>query len=177
MTVPPSSGQTLATNSVWGYILPMIRQIIFLSVLWWIITQGYDSNWNMGIVVIGFAVIGSALLRPKLIVRLSLINSFIFLGFILWKMVLSGLEMSYRVLHPQLPVAPLWLDYPLHVPTNSVAAWLFAQVTSFLPSTVSVQLGTQHLRVHILAADDRRAVQELYHLEKRVAALFFITIE
>ncbi|OQW95156.1 MAG: hypothetical protein BWK79_03430 [Beggiatoa sp. IS2] len=176
-TVPSPSEKIPTINSWWDYIFPIIRQIIFLSLLWWIITQGNQNSWNIGIVVIGLAVISSVLLRPKVIVRLSLVNSLIFWGFILWKIVLSGVEVSYRVLHPQLPIAPIWLDYPLHVPADSAAGWLFTQVASLMPSTVSVQLGTQYLRVHILAADDRRAAQELYHLEKRIAALFFITIE
>lgn len=166
-----------ATYSWRNRFFAIIRQILVLSVLWWIITHGDERSWNMGIIVIGIAVISHALFNPRMPVHLSLINGILLLGLLLWKIVLSGVTMVYHLLSPQLTQTAFWLDYPFHLPADSAAWWLFTQTLNLMPNLLSVQLGQKQVRVHVWGTDETHAVHELYHLEKRIAALFFITIE
>ena len=73
-------------------------------------------------------------------------------------------------MHPQLPITPCLFDYRFRLPPGLPRVFM-ANTVSLLPGTLSVELGEEFLRVHVL--DETGAInEELNLLENRLADIF-----
>ena len=148
----------------------LISRIAILAFTWWVFAKGADDSWQVGIPAILAAIyVDYRLFRPQTN-RWSL-GGFIVLALYFLKLSFtSGIDVVWRTFHPRLPLNPAMVEYPLRL-TSEVARNLFVGTVSRLPGTLSAELGTHSLVVHVLDID-RPFRQELKLIEDRVAAVF-----
>ncbi|MEX1348009.1 MAG: Na+/H+ antiporter subunit E [Desulfobacterales bacterium] len=148
----------------------LISRIAILAFLWWVLAKGAYDSWQIGIPAVLSAVyVDYRLFKPQTN-RWSLGGLIIFFLLFLKLSVTSGIDVVRRIYHPRLPLNPAMVEYPLRL-TSEVARNLFVGTVSLLPGTLSAELGTHSLVVHVLDID-RPFRQELKLIEDRVAAVF-----
>ncbi|MFC3607510.1 Na+/H+ antiporter subunit E [Stutzerimonas tarimensis] len=140
--------------------------LVLYAVFWALFTEG--QGWLFGIPCVLLAS-GLSLrlgLRPT---RLKLIVLPGFLMFFIRSMVEGAWDVARRALHPQVPLAPAWVDYPLRCDSPSVRLLLPALV-GLLPGTLVSEADGRVLRIHVLNLQQpwEPVVAEL---EQRLAAL------
>jgi len=140
--------------------------MLLYSALWALFAEG--GGWSLGVPSILLAVVLSVWLgirpwRPSLRVLPG------FIGFFLGRMIAGGWDVAVRALHPQLPLQPAWLDYPLRSDSPRVRLLLSALV-GLLPGSLSSRVEGDRMRVHVL--DERQAWEPtVVELEQRLAQL------
>lgn len=149
-----------------------IRRALLLALCWWTLTEG-ASAWAFGAPVIVLAVMASLRLGPAR--HRPMRGLPFFLAFFLWHSLRGGVDVARRALHPRLPLAPTFMDFPLRL--NDQAARVFlANTINLLPGTLTADFRGPLLRVHVL---DRNLpnLESLRSLEERVAALFGLRLD
>lgn len=145
-----------------------IRLLVMFTLLWWMLTD--NAGWGFGILAIAGATVGGLLFRPSHPVRWSPWGAGRFLGYFLVKSLQGGIDVAWRAFHPALPLQPVWLEYPLRLPSGP-ARILFVNTISLLPGTLSGDLESDKVIVHVLTRDPG-IIHELERLEQRVAHLY-----
>jgi len=145
-----------------------LKRLLLLVLCWRALTEEF-SAWAFGAPIILLALAANFLLHPTRS-RPFLHRLPRFLGFFLWHSLLGGIDVARRALHPQMPLAPAFVDFPLRL-EDEAACVLLVNTINLLPGTVVAELEEQRLRVHVL---DRRLpiLESLRTVEERVAALF-----
>ncbi len=150
------------------YLRAWLIRLVLFSLVWWILTDGAIDSWSVGIPVVLIATLTSVMLMPPL--SWSLRGMLFFIPYFLWHSIRGGVDVARRALHPQLPIAPRLLDYRFRLPVGLPRVFM-ADIVSLLPGTLSVELGDEFLRVHVL--DETSAIkEELNMLENRLADIF-----
>jgi multicomponent Na+:H+ antiporter subunit E len=143
------------------------KRTLFLALCWGALTEE-PSAWAFGAAVILLALASSFILNPS--GHRTLHGLPRFLGFFLWHSLLGGIDVARRALHPQMPLAPAFVDFPLRL-QDEAACVLLVNTINLLPGTVVAEFEEWRLLVHVL---DRRLpiLESLRTVEERVAILF-----
>jgi multicomponent Na+:H+ antiporter subunit E len=154
----------------WSTILS--RGVLF-SLVWWTLTDGAAPSWWIGVPAVLLAAITSAALLPP--ARFVWYEFLRFAPSFLARSLLGGADVAWRAFHPDMPIAPDLIEYPLRLPPGLPRVFM-ANTVSLLPGTLSAELGTNCLKVHVL---DRRRnfVSELEAVEQSVARMFGTSLE
>lgn len=88
----------------------LLRAIVF-ALLWWIFTEGTMDSWLADIPVVMLATLVSMALLPPF--PWSLTGIVRFLPFFIWHSLRSGADVAWRTFHPNVPINPDLIDYPL----------------------------------------------------------------
>jgi multicomponent Na+:H+ antiporter subunit E len=154
-----------ASQGLWPSIL---RRGLLFAVVWWILVGGdLASSW-IGVPAVLLAVAASlALLSP---VNLVWYELFRFVPFFIIRSLLGGADVAWRAFHPSMPIAPRLIEYPIQLPSGLPCVFM-ANTVSLLPGTLSAELASNCLKVHVLNGR-KDVLSELETLEQRVAALF-----
>lgn len=151
-------------------MMRLISRTVILAFTWWVLTKGAEDSWQIGIPAILSALyVDYRLLRTRAN-RWSLRGLIGYALYFLKSSVFSGIDVVRRAFHPQLPLKPAIIEYPLEL-TCAAARNLFACTVSLLPGTLSVALDENRLVAHVLDVD-RPFEQELKTIERRVAGIF-----
>lgn len=153
------------------------RRVWFRAVaftfMWWMLTEGSVNSWLVGAPVVLVATLISMVLVPPF--SCSVVGSVRFVPFFIWHSLRGGADVAWRAFHPKMPIAPDLVDFPLRLPPGMSRVFMVNTV-SLLPGTLSVELGSNHLKVHVL--DTRKNVlSELMTLERIVAKMFNISLQ
>lgn len=147
-------------------------RLILFSLVWWLLTDGATASWPVAVPVILIATLVSVRLMPAL--SWSVPGMLLFVPYFLWHSMRGGVDVARRAMHPQLPISPVLFDYRFRLPPGLPRVFM-ANIVSLLPGTLSVEIDSEILRVHVLdEAGDTR--QELALLENRLAAIFGLTL-
>ena len=151
--------------------ISITRGLLF-SIIWWILTDGSASSWWIGVPVVLLAVITSNASIPP--TRLVWVGFFRFAPFFFVRSLMGGADVAWRAFHPDLPIAPDLIEYPLRLPSGLPQVFM-ANTVSLLPGTLSADLDQSVLQVHVL---DRRRdfVAELEAVEENVARVFGVSL-
>ena len=149
----------------WSTIVP--RGFLF-SLLWWFLSDGAATSWWIGGPTVLLAVAASAaLLPPAPFVWYEFLR---FVPFFLMRSLLGGADVAWRAFHPNMPIAPDLIEYPLRLPPGLPRVFM-ANTVSLLPGTLSAALDQNILKVHML--DSRKGfLAELEAVEQSVARMF-----
>ncbi|WP_246033064.1 Na+/H+ antiporter subunit E [Shewanella canadensis] len=153
------------------------RRVWFRAVaftfMWWMLTEGSVNSWLVGTPVVLIATLISMVLVPPF--SCSVVGSVRFVPFFIWHSLRGGADVAWRAFHPKMPIAPDLVDFPLRLPPGMSRVFMVNTV-SLLPGTLSVELGANSLKVHVL--DTRKNVlSELMTLETIVARMFDISLQ
>ncbi|KAF0127076.1 MAG: multicomponent Na+:H+ antiporter subunit E [Elusimicrobia bacterium] len=96
---------------------------------------------------------GPALPGPTFLLRLAA-----YLPWLCWQIVLSSLDVAYRVLHPARPIDPrvIKIKNPCRTPLGTA---LLANSITLTPGTVTLEVGPAELVVHSLSAESAASLQ------------------
>lgn len=154
-----------ASQGLWPSIL---RRGLLFAVVWWILVEGEPASWLIGVPAVLLAAAASvALLSPVTLVWYKL---FRFVPFFIIRSLLGGADVAWRAFHPSMPIGPYLIEYPVQLPSGLPCVFM-ANTVSLLPGTLSAELASNCLKVHVLNGR-KDVVSELETLEQRVAALF-----
>ena len=149
----------------------LLRLVLF-SLVWWVLTDGATASWSVGVPVIMLATLVSVMLMPAL--SWSVRGMLLFVPYFLWHSIRGGVDVARRAMHPQLPISPALFDYRFRLPPGLPRVFM-ANIVSLLPGTLSVEIDTEVLRIHVL--DESGAIdKELNMLENRLADIFGLTL-
>ena len=147
--------------------LLLLRTASF-ALLWWLLTEGRQDSWALGVPVVLLAAWLSHNLAPPS--RRTLSGLVRFIPYFIVHSLRGAVDVAWRALHPAMPITPVLIDYRLHLPSTEARVFM-TNTTSLLPGTLSAMLDGERLQVHVLdGCGDYLA--ELEALERRVAALF-----
>jgi multicomponent Na+:H+ antiporter subunit E len=148
-------------------------RVAAFTFMWWMLTAGSVNSWLVGTPVVLVATLISMVLVPPF--SCSVVGSVRFVPFFIWNSLRGGVDVAWRAFHPQMPIAPGLIDFPLRLPPGMSRVFMVNTV-SLLPGTLSVKLGANCLKVHVL--DTRKNVlSELMTLEQIVATMFYISLQ
>jgi multicomponent Na+:H+ antiporter subunit E len=156
-------------HSRW-HVRPIIFRIVLFAGIWFVLCEGDVQSWPFAVPTILLAVWVSLQLddpqehTPRLFMLAR--N----LPFFLYKSLLSGVDVMVRVLHPQLPIAPGLIEYPLTI-SHEPGRVLLANSISLLPGTISAQLADNRLIIHSLDKG-LPTLTTIRELEERIAGLY-----
>jgi multicomponent Na+:H+ antiporter subunit E len=159
--------QAMALRRCFGLAIPRFG---FLAGLWYVLTNGHEASWGVGIPVLIAGTCASLLLQSPQAWRWRLAGLGRFLPVFLWLSWRGGFDVALRALHPHCPLTPGLLIYPLKLPIGP-ARIFFANTVSLLPGTLSANLEEDRLTVHVV--DEHLPVLgNLQSMESLVAELF-----
>lgn len=123
-----------------------VRWLLLYGLLWVLLSGA--QGWLFGAVCAAAAsLLSLALSVPVPRCRLRALPRL--LGFFVWEMALGGWDVARRVLDPKLPVAPIWVAYPL-VHTHPRRQMLLGTLVGIMPGTLASRIVDNRLRLHIL---------------------------
>ncbi len=85
------------------------------------------------------------------------------------EVVISAIDVSKRILDPQMPISPRAITLPLTQRTD-MGRVTYANSITLTPGTVSIDLGDDYVRVHALTSEGAEALLE-GDMDRRVTAL------
>ena len=153
------------------YVSSLLWRWLLALLLWWVLAEGALHGLPFAIGFALLAALASLALLPPIPAQWHVIPALLrFIPFFLLQSLLGGIDVARRAFHPQLPLAPRIIDYPLALP----AGWprvIFLNTVSLLPGTLAVTLDGDMVCLHLL---DGRGdpLPALRRVEQRVAALF-----
>lgn len=157
----------MALRRCFGLALPRFG---FLAGLWYVLADGHESSWGIGVPVLIAGTCASLLLRSPYGWKWRLAGLGRFFSVFLWLSWRGGIDVALRSIHPQCPLTPGLLIYRLRLPLGP-ARIFFTNTVSLLPGTLSADLEEDHLTVH--AVDTSLPILEnLQTIESLVAKLF-----
>ena len=75
-----------------------------------------------------------------------------YIGWLLWQVVLSNIDVARRIWNPALPIQPCWkkLDTEVIAPLEKT---LYANSITLTPGTLTTDVGEDHFMIHSLTAE------------------------
>ncbi len=147
-------------------------RVAAFALVWWILTGGAVASWLVGVPAVLVATLVSMVLVPAF--PWSPIGVVCFLPFFAWHSLRGGVDVAWRAFHPQIPITPGLVEYPLRLSPGLPRVFM-VNTASLLPGTLSAELGAESLIVHVL--DTQKSVlSELMMVEQAVARMFAISL-
>lgn len=149
---------------LWRWLLALL--------LWWVLAEGVIDGLLAPLFALLAAIVSLMLSAPGSPGKgqLSLPGLIAFIPFFLRQSLLGGLDIARRALHPDVPLSPSVIHYPLQLPPG----WpqlCFLNTLSLLPGTLAVRLDDGQVTIHLLGNIDEPQ-HSLQDLEQRIARLF-----
>ena len=155
----------------------MLGRIIISSVilfLLWLLLSGHFNSLllSLGVlscIFVAWLALKLELLNPKSDTLWLTLKLPIFLPWFFVEVVKSNLEVSWRILHPKLPISPTISTVPI-TQHNEVGKAVYANCITLTPGTYSLDINSDVIEVHSLTT---KLADELGHGEmgKRILAL------
>jgi multicomponent Na+:H+ antiporter subunit E len=143
--------------------------------LWYILSDGKNASWAIGLPVVVLATWFSVMLRPDEYRQLRWYRLLRFLPYFVWQSLRGSIDVAKRALHPRLPLAPDLLQYRMELSSEN-ARILFANIISLLPGTLTADITGECITVHSLTGD-QKILDELKGLERRIADMYALNHE
>lgn len=165
-----SSPEPTSRPSPLALILAFIVRLVFVLLLWWVLTEGDFYRWWFGVLVAAAAAGASMHLLPPAGTRVRVIPILQFVPFFLWHSVLGGIDVARRVVLRNMQLEPAFIEHPLELKPGPARLWLVAML-SLMPGTLSCHLEEDTLEIHALdrSMEVDHVVREL---ERRIARIF-----
>ncbi len=148
----------------------IVSRVLFLSLLWWILTEKGFPLSLLGIVGVASGATLSFYLAPSPVWNWKVLPWLRFFLFFSWQSFLGGMDVAQRALRAGPAVQPMVVRYLLGV-RGEESRVFFLLVVSLLPGTAAVDLRDGVALIHVL---DKSLLREdlLKDLENRIAPLF-----
>ena len=144
---------------------------LILFVLWVVLSESLNP-FHLGVGAV--AALAVSLLNPSLHARRSYSlrwpSALTYFPMLFVRILVSGLRLSYLILHPSLPIKPRLFRYPTTL-ADDAAIMLLGNSITLTPGTVTVEAKADELTVHAIDGDAEGELA-LQPLERAVAGVF-----
>lgn len=155
------------------HVRGMWFRALAFTFMWWMLTAGSVNSWLVGAPVVLVVTLISRVLIPRF--SFSVVGAVRFVPYFIWYSLHGGVDVAWRAFHPKMPISPDLVDFSLRLPPG-ISRVFMVNTVSLLPGTLSVELGANHLKVHVL--DTRKNVlSELMMLEQIIAKIFNLSLQ
>ncbi len=168
MTTPFSPAAREKTGK--ARIVDTLSTVILFAGLWWVLSNGTEAAWLIGLPAVAGAVLARQRLGGPWVMRISLRGLIRFVPFFLWQSMRGGVDVALRTLAPRMRIRTDFHGYRTALNTSS-ARTLFVNCVSLLPGTLAADFDGEYLEVHVLNTDSDLD-RELAALERVVARVF-----
>jgi multicomponent Na+:H+ antiporter subunit E len=151
----------------------LVRLLLF-SVLWCVLAGLDWQNWIIGLPTVLAAACCSLLFAPQRPCTVCFLGLLRFIPFFLNLSFWGGCDVMRRALSPAMPMNPGLVRYRLSLPEVPQQV-LLINCISLLPGTISADFHEQCITIHTIDRD-MPVWSTVYHLERRIAALFGIPL-
>ncbi len=128
--------------------LPAAYWLILFIALWLLLAG--NTGWYLGLPsAIAATVLALRLQLAPLPIRPLALPPFV--ARFLVAAIVGGWDVARRALHPQLPIAPDWVNYPVRSKHRQVRL-LLSGLVGLLPGTLAAGIEDDRLRLHVLDA-------------------------
>jgi multicomponent Na+:H+ antiporter subunit E len=148
--------------------------VVLLAASWWALNPRDSDSWVLGVPVVVATAWVAARLAASARWSLRLSGLLRFAPFFLLASLRGGADVTWRALHPRLPIEPALVRHPLRLPEGTARIFLI-DVMCLLPGSLSADCRGATLLLHVLN-DTRGAAKSIGMLEDRVAALFGVEL-
>jgi multicomponent Na+:H+ antiporter subunit E len=149
----------------------LVYKALALFVIWLLLTERYSpAHVLLGLVAsLGVALVNTDAGRSA-DVAIRWLQLLRFFPWLFGRILISGLHLSFLILHPKLPIAPALIRHRTKLGHEPGIVLLGNSVT-LTPGTVTVEAQTNELIVHAM---DDESLQDLHsqNLERKVADVF-----
>ena len=144
---------------------------LVLFVLWLLLSESFrPAHMAVGL---ASAFVVALLSRDPSVSRIYTVrwmHALLFFPWLFSRIFLSGLHLSYLILHPRLPIKPQLFRHQVQL-GNEEAVMLMGNSITLTPGTVTVEASPEELLVH--AMDDESTLDVATgRLERKVTAVF-----
>ncbi len=94
----------------------------------------------------------------------------LYIPWLAWEVVLSGLHVSYLALHPKMPIDPSLVEFETSLESER-AQVLLAQSITLTPGTVTVDASNGRFVVHCLSEKSREGIED-GRIQRKVGSVF-----
>lgn len=144
---------------------------LVLFVLWLLLSETFTpAHMVVGLVsALVVAMLNKARSSPRSF-TVRWVKALLYFPWLFVRIFLSGLHLSYLILHPRLPIRPRLFPHRVRL-GNEQAVMLMGNSITLTPGTVTVEAGEGELLVH--AMDDKSTEDVATgRLERKVTAIF-----
>jgi len=150
--------------------LQFFTALPIFAFLWWLLADGDQSSWMIGIPAVLAASWAAHALGGGGRRNISIPGLLRFVPLFLWESLRGGLDVAKRTLAPRMRIKPGFTVYHTRL-RNPSARLLFANSMCLLPGTLAADLKNDQIEVHMLdSAVDPQT--ELDRLERAVAEIY-----
>jgi multicomponent Na+:H+ antiporter subunit E len=145
-----------------------------LTAVWATLVEGRPEGLWAGLLAVPLAVAASLALAPAGRTYVHPLALARFLPGFVWQAFAGSVDVARRALHPKLSVVPACVEVPVRLPSLSARLFL-SGVASLVPGSLGVDVGEDHVTLHLLdarAPAQEAALRHLRLLERRAAAIF-----
>ena len=163
---------TTANLRAYPILSIILRTLVFL-LIWWMLTNGNSASWWIGVPAVVIAVITSHYLMPA--INVNWFELFKFSPYFIIRSLVGGIDVARRAFHPELPIVPALIEYPLRLP-RGLPQVCFINTVSLLPGTLIADSHEYTLKVHVLD-ETSGFIDEIRFVEQRIARIFSATLD
>ncbi|PTN37295.1 hypothetical protein C6366_06515 [Desulfonatronum sp. SC1] len=170
---------TMNNTSFWLRHRGLILQILLLSAIWLILSGRTDVIYLFwGAISVAFVIWLSGRLNsiplakdePCGSTRIIIPRLIVYLFWLVWQIIKSGVYVAYVVLHPKMPIEPMIVRFTSKQP-NVLARVILGNSITLTPGTLTLDIDDNLFTVHALTRDTEEDLVS-GDMEARVARLY-----
>lgn len=151
-----------------------LKTLVFFAI-WLVGSQSYSGfHMVLGLVMsFGVALLNTERGRSNL-ENVRWLRLLAYVPWLLWRILQSGIHLSYLILHPRLPIDPKLIRYRTDL-KEEVGIVLLGNSITLTPGTITVEVNSHELVVHAMdddAADDLTSLR----MEQKIAGAFKVRV-
>lgn len=146
------------------------KTLVFFA-LWLLLSQSYHGfHMALGLLVsFGVALLNTERGKPRL-ENVRWLRMLAYVPWLLWRILQSGIHLSYLILHPRLPIDPKLIHY--HTDLKEVAGIvLLGNSITLTPGTITAEVNSKELVAHAMDDDSAEDLTSL-RMEQKIAGVF-----
>jgi len=153
----------------------MLRKLtyktLFFYVVWLLFSQSYNVfHMTLGLVVALVVTYLNTEHGPSRLKDVRWLWVLLYIPWLLWRILMSGIHMTYLILHPRLPIDPKLIRYQTNL-RDEAAIVLLGNSITLTPGTITAEVSSHEFIVH--AMDDDSADDLVSRrMEQKIAGTF-----
>ncbi len=169
----------MQVKTSWLRYRGLILQAFILSAVWLILSGKLEPIYFLwGFISIVFVIWLNSRLRDIPLAsgescgmtRINIPRLSLYLLWLVWQIIKSGVYVAYVILHPKMPIQPLLVRFTSHQP-NILARVILGNSITLTPGTLTLDITGSKFIVHALTRDTEKELVS-GDMETRVAKLY-----
>jgi multicomponent Na+:H+ antiporter subunit E len=165
--------------SFWFRYRGLILQAVLLSAIWLVLSAKFEAIYFFwGALSVGFVLWLSHRLHgvplpdkePWGSTRIIIPRLALYLAWMLWQIVKSGVYVAYVIIHPRMPIEPMIVRFRSRQP-NGMARVILGNSITLTPGTMTLSIDGDRFTVHALTRDIEEDLVS-GEMEAKVARLY-----